>query len=307
MTIDAVAVRRDRVPLLVLAWAVVYGGLRLYWAVAGAPPFPPMGIDLVVFTGWWSVGLCAVAAATAVALHRARSWQPALAALGWAVSVAIALACAILLPDLVGVLFLQFGPNFPAGALASRLACVTGALLLALATVRYQRRHRGDCPGCARTGGPATGWTAPPAWARLAAWTAVAGCLTRLGAQFVVGFEEVTWTSAVLVLFEVGFLLAGVLLPLALVHGWGRTWPRWVPGLRGRTIPRGVLLGPAFGLAIGLVCYFGVGLGQVALVGSDDAFLWTAMAAYWVWGAGLGVAAWSYHLRTRAACARCGR
>jgi hypothetical protein len=112
--------------------------------------------------------------------------------------------------------------------------------------------------------------------------------------------------------FEIGFLLAGVLLPLALVHTWGRTWPGWVPGLRGRTIPRRLLLWPAFGLAVGLVCYFGVGLGQLAVQtltagAGDDAFLWVAMAAYWIWGAGLGVAGLSYHLRSRPACPRCGR
>jgi hypothetical protein len=39
----------------------------------------------------------------------------------------------------------------------------------------------------------------------------------------------------------------------------------------------------------------------------SDAFLWTAMSAYWVLGLGLVVAGTSYHLRTRAACAGCGR
>jgi hypothetical protein len=270
--------RDDRLVRLVVVWALVYGGLRLHWAVSGAPYFPPIGTDLVVLTGWWSVGLCAAVAATAVALHRARSWHPALAATGWAVSAAVAVACAVLLPGLVGLLFLQFGPPFHPGALASRLACATGGALLVAATLRHQRRHRGDCPDCARTGGPSTGWTAPPHWARWAAWTAVAGCLTRQVAQVVDGVGHLTGPPALLVAFEIGFLLAGVLLPLALVHPWGRVWPRWVPGLRGRTIPRGLLLGPAFALAGGLVCYFGVGLGQVALAGTaaerGDAFLW---------------------------------
>ncbi|MCO1655568.1 hypothetical protein [Pseudonocardia humida] len=310
---------RDLVTWSVLAWAAGYGALRLYWAVAGSPWFPPLGTDLLVFTGWWSVGLCAAAAATAVALRRARTWRPALAATGWAVAGAIVLACAVLLPQLVATLFLQFGPRYDAGALASRSGCLAGAALLAVLTVRYQRRYRGDCPACARRGGPATGWTAPPRWAVAAGWAAVAGCLTRLGAQVVVGLDTVSpLPVAVTVGFEVGFLMAGVLLPLALVHGWGRVWPRWVPGLRGRTVPRRLLLWPAFALAVGLVCYFGVGLGQLAVQtlgggGTDDggtgggAFLWVAMAAYWVWGAGLGAAAWSYHLRSRTACARCGR
>jgi hypothetical protein len=304
--------RRDRVPWLVVAWAAGYGSLRLHWAAAGAPWFPPLGTDLLVFTGWGSVGLCAAAAVVAVALHRARSWRTALAAAAWAVSAAIVLACAVLLPQAVAILFLQFGPPFDAGALASRLACVTGAGLLIAATLRYQRRYRGDCPACARTGGPAPGWTPAPWWARCAAYTAVAGCLTRLAAQVVVGFDDLSGPPELVVGFEIGFLLAGVLLPLALAHGWGRVWPRWVPRLRGRTIPRPLLLGPATALAAGLMAYFGAGLGIVAvraLTGGEpgDAFLWTALAAYWVWGAGLGVAALSYHLRSRPACRSCGR
>ncbi len=310
----AVLDQRDRFPWPVVLWAAGYGGLRLHWAVAGAPWFPPLGTDLLVFTGWWSVGLCVAVAAAAVALHRARSWHPALAASAWALCGAVVLACAILLPDAVGLLFLQFGPPFHAGALTSRLACVAGAGLLAAATLRYQRRYRGDCPACARTGGPAPGWTAPPPWARWAAYVAVAGCLTRLGAQVVVGFDGLSGLPVVVTAgFEVGFLLAGVLLPLALVHEWGHVWPRWVPRLRGRAVPRLLLLGPASVLAAGLVGYFGAGLGYLAAQtlssrgDQDDTFLWVAMAAYWIWGAGLGAAALSHHLRSRAACGRCGR
>jgi hypothetical protein len=52
-------------------------------------------------------------------------------------------------------------------------------------------------------------------------------------------------------MFEAGFVLAGTLLPLALVHSWGRVLPRWVPLLAGRRVPRWLLLGPAFGIAAG--------------------------------------------------------
>jgi hypothetical protein len=50
-------------PPAVLVWALAYGSLRVWWAAAGAPWFGPLGTDLIAFTGWWAVGLCAAAAA----------------------------------------------------------------------------------------------------------------------------------------------------------------------------------------------------------------------------------------------------
>ncbi|MFC0005641.1 hypothetical protein [Micromonospora siamensis] len=121
-----------------------------------------------------------------------------------------------------------------------------------------------------------------------------------------------------MLVFEVGFLLAGVLLPLALVHRWGRIWPGWVPLLAGRRIPPALLLVPAAVFAVGLVGYFGVGLVDLAVetvTGTFDpgdgrfplGFFWVAEPAYWVWGWGLGVAALSFRTRTRPVCPGCGR
>jgi hypothetical protein len=294
--------------LAVVGWAVAYGLIRLVWTVDGGPEFR-YGSDLVGITGWWAVALCGAAAAVAVALSGATTWRPALAAAGWVVAGCLVAAAAILLPELVGLLLLHLGPSFDPLGLASRIGCVTGAVLLGLATARYQRRTRGDCPGCCRTGAPARGWTTPPRWAWFAAYAAVAGFGTRILAQVAVGFDGLTDDGSVIAL-EVGFALAGVLLPLALVHSWGRIWPGWVPLLAGRVVPRLVLLVPGFGLGAGLIAYFGMGLLQLAS-GSvsefPDAFLWVAMSAYMVLGAGLAVAATSYHLRSRRPCARCSR
>jgi hypothetical protein len=294
---------------LVVAWAVAYGGVRLVWTVRGGPDFPPFGSDLLGFTGWWSVLLCAAAGLAAVALSRARVWRPVLAGFAWAVTGCLVAAAGILLPELVGLALLHVGPRFDPVGFVSRLACVTGAVLLGLATARYQRRARGDCLACCRTGPPARGWTGPPAWAWWGAYAAVAGFAVRIAAQAVVGFEGMTQDGSVITL-EVGFALAGVLLPLALVHSWGRIWPGWVPFLRGRQIPRLVLLVPAFGLGAGLVAYFGMGLVQLASGATStmsDAFLWVAMSAYCVLGAGLLIAGASYHVRSRRPCARCAR
>jgi hypothetical protein len=294
--------------LAVVGWAVAYGLLRLVWTVRGGPDFR-YGSDLVGFTGWWSVALCGAAASVAVALRRATTWRPALAAAGWVVAGCLVAAAAILLPELVGLLLLHLGPGFEPLGLASRIGCVTGAVLLGFATARYQRRTRGDCPGCCRTGPPAPGRATPPRWAWWAAYVAVAGFVTRVLSQAMLGFDGLTDGGSVIAL-EVGFVLAGVLLPLALVHSWGRIWPGWVPVLAGRVVPRLVLLVPAFGLGAGLVAYFGMGLAQLATGSFSEfpaAFLWVAMSAYLVLGAGLVAAAGSYHLRTRRPCAGCGR
>ncbi|MCW3840896.1 hypothetical protein ONA70_12385 [Micromonospora yasonensis] len=300
----------------VVAWAVGYGALRAGWLLAGAPSFGPLGTDLVVVTGWWSVALCAAAGVIGVGLARARTWRPVLPGAAWAVGAAQLLACALLLLDVVGFLIFRLGAAFTAAGFLSRLGAATGALLLHSAALAHVRRFRGECGGCGRTrrsGGPV------PRWARVAAWSAVAGCLVRLAAQVAVGFEAVPLTQGFsLALFEVGFLLAGVLLPLSLVYPWGTVWPGWVPLLAGRLVPRKLLLVPAAVFGVGLVGYFGIGLAQLTVETATAtfdpgdgryplAFFWVAESGYWMWGWGLVAAALSHHRRTRRPCLRCGR
>jgi hypothetical protein len=302
-------IRRSALTYAVLGWAVLYGCLRLTWTVGGAPDFPPLGSDLLGFTGWWAVVLCAAAGVLAVAQRRTATWQPLLAGASWLVAGALVASAGILLPELVGLLLMHLGPYFQPVAFASRLACAGGAVLLGLATADYQRRTRGDCAACCRTGVPGAARTGPARWAWWAAYAAVGGLVARFAAQTWVGFAGLTNGPSIIAL-EVGMLLAGVLLPLALVHRWGQVWPRWVPFLAGRTIPRLVLLVPGFGLGVGLVAYFGMGLVQLAS-GSvsqfSDTFLLVAMSAYVLWGIGLIIASTDHHLRTRAACPACAR
>ncbi|MFG1883891.1 hypothetical protein [Micromonospora sp. NPDC049102] len=293
----------------VLAWAVAYGGVRLAWTIGGTPEFGPFGLDLLGFTGWRSVALCLAAGAVAVALDRASTWRPALAGLAWTVAGALVAAAAILLPELVSLLLLAPGPSFNPLAFASRLGCATGAVLLGLAVFAYQRRTRGDCSDCCRTIRPGQRRPAPAPWARWGAYVAVAGLVTRFAAQAVVGFDDIAQDASIIGL-EIGLVLAGVLLPLALVHSWGEVWPGWVPLLAGRTIPRRLLLVPGFGLGAAIVAYFGMGMVQVASGSASefsDAFLWVAMSAYCLLGLGLLVTSSDYHLRTRSACRACGR
>ncbi|WP_406079283.1 hypothetical protein [Micromonospora sp. NBC_00858] len=311
MTTSASIVRRTGHGLTyaVLGWAVAYGGVRLAWTIGEAPDFGQFGSDLLGFTGWRSVALCVAAGALAVALDRVETWRPALAGVAWTVAGALIAAAAILLPELVGLLLFTVGPYFDPVAFASRLGCVTGAVLLSLATAHYQRRTRGDCPDCCRTVRPGLRRSTPARWARWAAYAAVAGLVTRFAAQIVVGFDGLTQDASVIGL-EIGLLLAGVLLPLALVHRWGEIWPGWVPLLAGRTIPRLLLLVPGFGLGAGIVAYFGMGLVQLtsgSISQFSDTFLWVAMSAYCILGLGLISASSDYHLRTRATCRACGR
>lgn len=309
-------------PRMALPWLVAYGLLRLDWAAFGAPAhLSPVGGDLVAFTGWASVALCTAGVALAWALRATRLTGRAATALtmaSYAASIALVASGALFLLDVIGGLFPGLGVRFyPLGAL-SRAACITGGVTLGLSAQAHRRRTRGGCATCGRSGEhrrPA----GTPTWAYVAAYLSVAGCVVRIAAQACVGFKgDAAGSQAMAVLFEVGFVLGGTVLPLALVHAWGRTWPRWVPVLRGRPVPRRLVLYPAVGVSSGLVFYFGLMLlkmiatrigGHNAFPGTDlpEAFFWASVPAYWIWGVGMATAAQSFRTRTRPTCPNCAR
>jgi len=267
--------------LTALLWLTAYGAVQVWWLVTGPPAFGPLGTDLVLFAGPAAVGLCAAAALTAVAMLRSTGWRPQLFAAGCAASAALFLASPVLLVDIASGLMPGRGLPFDAAAFASRAACFTGGVLLAAATVAYRRAH-----------GVRLDLRVPRTLALVGAWAAVLGCLTRIGAQVAVGPS----TSGSALPFEIGFVLAGTVLPLALVHPWGRALPRWL------------LIGPAAVISIGLTTYFGISLAQLTVetaTGRFDggslplAFYWVAIPAYVVWGLGLGVAALRRHTEGR--------
>lgn len=271
-----------------VGWAAAYGCVRVWFATGHAPDWKFPGGDLLV-PDWIAVLGCVVSAAAVLALQgRPRSrllirtlW---LVAAGWVAAAALALL------DVVGGVLPGLGIPFDWKGMLSRLAALGGAALLGRTALTYQRRL-----------GPGRSVTEIPRWAVIGAWTAVAGCLIRLGAQAVVGFSSTPYGANLsLILFEGGFLLAGIVLPLLLVYRIGRFFPRWM------------LLLPGAGLGGGITAYFGVGLLQMIAaavqgkpvygdVGLPDAFFWVAVPAYLVWGAGLAVATYGYHLRTRSA------
>ena len=301
-----------------IAWALGYGSLRIYWALGAAPSPPPTGTDLVAFTGWWPVALCAAAAVVVVlGLRTARWWRP-LAVAAWGVAVALVAASALLLLDVVGIILPGGGVAVHPVAFLSRAACLAGGVLVGAAALSYQRHWRGACLACGRTGGAVQPAARPPRWAWLAAWVAVAGWLVRVLAQVGVGFGDLARAGGSAVLFEAGFLLAGTVLPLALVYRWGQVFPGWVPLLAGRGVPRWLVLGPALGLGVGMTAYFGFSTVQFAiqtLTGTWEQhagsyplwFFWVALPAYLAWGLGLGAAALAYRRATRPPCRTCGR
>ncbi|MFD7730604.1 hypothetical protein ACFV6F_09515 [Kitasatospora phosalacinea] len=322
MTDRADPPRTSRTAPAALAAALGYGALQGWWALDGAPSFGRLGTDLLVVPRWGAVGLCAAAALLALGLHRARRHRPGLCAAAAAVAVALLLGCPFLLLDAVGGLLPGLHLPRSAAGFLSRAGCAATAVLLAAAVLDHRRRLRGDCPRCGRTGGPhdPAARTRTPRWARGAAYGAVGACWLRILAQYGLGFGDpgpLGASGAVsLAVFETGFVLAGTVLPLSLVHRWGRDVPRRVPWLGGRRVPRGLLLGPAAAVSAGLLVYFGVGIGQ--LVGETLhpaphpgdlplSFLWVAMPAYWLWGLGLGAAALGYGRATRPPCRACGR
>ena len=294
-----------------LVWALSYGAVRTYWQLDGLPSrVSPIGTDLVVFTGWWGVALCGAAAALAGAMLRPgrRAAVPVLIGAG-VVALALIAASVMLVLDLVGNVFPGMGINrYPLGAV-SRVACASGGVLLALAARSFRQRSGIRLRGLDRLQTAMTPLERTPRWAYVAAYVSMAGCLTRIGAQAAVGFDESPLSG---IAFEGCFVLAGTLLPLALVHSWGLVWPRWVVGLAGRRVPRRLVLWPGAGVSVMIVTYFGVMLGQMVVerlhgrnpfppddrMDLPETFFWVAVPAYLVWGAALGVAAIAYHRRT---------
>jgi hypothetical protein len=277
----------------VVAWAVAYGGLRIWFALGHAPTWKLPGNDLLI-PHWAAVALCAITALATIPIHpspRGRAGSLGVAGWGgiwgarllWGLAVGWVAAAGFILLDLVAALLPGLGIPFDALGMVCRLGAILGAVLLGLTAKAHQPK--------------AKPW---PHWVvTLGAYLAVAGCLTRLAAQAAVGFGTTPYGGNLsLVVFEGGFLLVGTLLPFLLVHPIGRHFPRWM------------LLAPGFTIGVGMTAYFGVGLIQMIVaavqgqpvygdVGLPDAFFWVAVPAYVVWGIGLILATRGYEFATR--------
>src|SRR5690606_11301987 len=210
----------NRFAAISLTAATAYTALRLWWQVSGQPSeLSPVGTDLVLTSGWGTVGLCAAAAVLAgvLVVRPVSGVVPAHAVRITAAAVGLAMvtAGAMLLLDVVGGVLPGLGIEFyPLGAL-SRTVCVGSGLALLLAVRSDLLAARPTCRTCRRLWAMTGAIDHMPRWAYVAAYVSVAGCVLRIGAQAAVGFDQSplsAGTSALL--FDVGFVLAGSLLPL---------------------------------------------------------------------------------------------
>lgn len=328
---DAPATTRDHAApprtliLTTLTWTALYTALRLYWTLTGTrPDLPPMGDDLLTASDW---GIITLGAATlALTPFLARTHPPHLArALIAAAATTAALTTAttlLLLLDAVGLLLLaSSGIQLDPLAIATRLGALTLALLLAATTRAAHHRWIADCTTCGRTPRTRPALNTTPAWAYAAAYLTAAACLTRLAAQAAttgtdspISPTDPLAAAAVMAALVLLLAAAGILLPLALVHRFGRTWPAWTPFLAHRPVPRPLLLIPALFTAIGMNLYFGLTMGGLILEGTDsmdpaypDWFWWTSVGSYLTWGLALAVATHAYTRRTRPRCPTCNQ
>lgn len=155
---------------------------------------------------------------------------------------------------------------------------------------------------------------AVPRWASLAAATIVLinvpSGLWRLAIAGLARHETEAmgapgWGSLFLVVLTV-LAEAAAFLAYGLVRRWGEVWPRWIPGLGGRTVPVPAAVVPA---ALGslITLLYGVGYVYTTLNVSMDASTWgmvllnVAYAPLVLWGPLLTALTVHYYRRRRRA------
>lgn len=304
-------------PPVAAVGALAYAVVHAWWAVGGAPRFTAPGESLLP-GGWVPVAPALLAAVTGLLIgqgagrdrHPRARWT--LAGLAWLSGVGL-LVYSFMFPVSVLAVLLGEGMSWVDwSTLFARGSGVAVGVAIAVAAVAEQHRARGACPRCGRVHGRSPERRADPSpwWAYAAGYLAVTGCLARLAAgvlaDLVGGAPSSESPGGLFPVILVLLVLAGTLLPLALVHRWGRIWPRWVLGLAGREVPRWLVLGPALFMGAGMAGYFGIG-GMTAWATGDnvDGPLWwllLVLPGYTVWGLGLLVAAVSYVGLTNPEC-----
>lgn len=308
--------------LFAVVWLAAYLLVHLWWVVDGAPRFLA-GRESYFPGGWVPVVIATVAllgCAATVAGAR-RLWSDRrhhlLAGLNAASGVALCVYSFLFPVVVVSLLFEGGGTDTAVSLLATGSGAAGGVFCLVVAA-RERRLAVRPCESCGRVHGrsPERRDEPSPRWAHVGAYLAVGGFLARMS---VWGYDVATgqWPSAAsrasglswtaMMVFLALMSLAGTLLPLALVRRWGRLWPAWLGPLRGRPVPRWLVLGVGLFVGASLTAYFGIA-GMTAWIrgefGGPFLPLLLEMGGYTLWGVGLLVASASYFTLTRAPCPR---
>ena len=301
------------VRLVAPAWLVAYVLVHVWWAISGGPGFLH-GRESYFPGGWVPVLLGVLATLGCLAARREvdDTGRYVLAGLNVVAGAALCLYSFLFPVIVVSLLFEGFQPGIVASLLATGGGAVGGVFCLVIAAGERRLAVRA-CESCGRVHGrsPESRAQRAPGWAFAGAYLAVAGFLARLSVvlhdavagRWPAEESRVSWTA--LMVFVVLMSLAGTLLPLALAHRWGRIWPAWTGPLRGRAVPRWLVLGTGLFVGASLTAYFGIA-GMTAWIrgefGGPFLTLLLEMGGYTLWGVGLLVAAAAYFALTRPPC-----
>ncbi|HEY3506046.1 MAG TPA: hypothetical protein VGN37_25075 [Actinocatenispora sp.] len=240
--------------------------------------------------------------------------------------------CTVVLPGNV-VMRLAFG--MVGGTFGRDALLMATGLLLGAATELVRRRTGAGCDRCGRIRSLPTrpdGTVVPPRWLRVATYAAAAVPLAAFSLPHLLWALHVPFgvrpgvTDGVGLTGTMLFLVAGpavgALLTVGLVRRWGQVFPRLLPLVGGRRVPRPLAVLPPLLPGL-LVLQYGVltvrclvpaalGLTRTCFGHSAEVALdnWAFAATYPVflcWGLGLTVAALGYGWLTRPRCRSCDR
>ncbi|MCW3815886.1 hypothetical protein ONA91_15685 [Micromonospora sp. DR5-3] len=198
--------------------------------------------------------------------------------------------------------------------LVHRLLLLGGGLLLGAtaASLGPRRSGRSGMAGPCPVPGWARGWAYAGCLLPVLGFT-VPHVLWLMGVPFGISAAAIRAATqdiglAAGVALTVGPALGG-LLTLGLAARWGQVFPRWMPWLGGRRVPRLLALVPAGVVAVALISYGVIGICLMTEALLAGTVTWPQLRSEWAvvgteivflaWGLALGVAALGYHQVTR--------
>lgn len=221
-------------------------------------------------------------------------------------------------------------PRLLDASLMNILALAVGAALWVMLAVAVSRRYRLACQRCGRghdTVRSLFSARSAARWGRIAVGIAVAVPLvyavTRIAWAF--GFplgvdaslqdDMVAHGMNSSALGLGGMAVAGAVLTLGLVQGWGEVFPRWIPGLAGKRVPISLAVVPATFVAMAIIpasitMIMQAGRQPVGMIPSFSASNWAPYGPTFLWplwGVALAAATLAYYLRRRGMCRACHR